>query len=119
MGLLDILKNKTNDNEDFSFVNEEKILNELVEQGKLKPLYLIPLRFKGDESEKNRIFIPDFAVELKERYDDQVEVLLFSERVDGYDCIPKFEKGGLVPSSLLLIAKKDGEIVFTQVVDIW
>lgn len=117
MGIFDKLKQKN----EISFIdvdsNEKAI--DLANKGILKPLYLIPLRFNGEESAQNRVFVPQAIVELKDRYDDIVEELLIQEKVNGYLCTPEYKGNSFIPSKISLVAKKDGIPVFTETINIW
>lgn len=103
----------------FSKVNSMEKTMELVNNGSLQPLYLMPLRFDGMDSVRNRLFVPPVIVELKERYDDMVEQLLRQNKVSSYSCIPEYKGKSLIPSRLTIIAGKDGMAVFTETIKIW
>lgn len=57
--------------------------------------------------------------ELKDRYDDMVEDLLVQGKVKGYSCTPQYKGKSFVPSDITIVAKKDGEAVFTETIHIW
>lgn len=124
MGFFDFLKGKKDSGEapgagpDFSGVDAEKAA-ELARQGVLAPLYMMPLRFGGEESARNCLFVPPVAVTLKDRCDDMVEDLLRQEKVNGYQCLPEYQGKSFVPVSITVIAKMKGEPVFTQRIRIW
>ena len=44
----------------------------LADQGTLAPLYMMPLRFGGEKTDRNRLWVPPAAVGLKRRGDDQI-----------------------------------------------
>lgn len=117
MGIFDKLKKKN----EISFIdvdsNEKAI--DLANKGVLKPLYLMPLRFSGEESAQNRVFVPQAIVELKDRYDDIVEELLIQEKVNGYLCTPEYKGNSFIPSKISLVAKKDGIPIFTETINVW
>ena len=92
---------------------------ELGRQGVLAPLYMMPLRFGGEESERNRLWVPPAAVELKDRWDGMVEQLLRQGKVNGYACTPEYKGDSFVPSRITVEAKMDGRPVFTESVSIW
>lgn len=98
--------------------SNEKVM-ELVNNGVLQPLYMMPLRFDGKESVRNRIFAPPVIVELKERYDDMIEQLHRQDKVSSYSCIPEYRGKSTIPSKLTIIAGKDGMAVFTETINIW
>lgn len=103
---------------DFSQVDREAA-RALASQGVLAPLYMMPLRFGGEESERNRLYVPPAAVTLKDRCDDMVEELLRQGKVNGYTCTPEYKGASFVPSKITVAAKMDGQPVFTQSVTIW
>ena len=92
---------------------------ELARQGNLHPLYCMPLRFNGEDSAVNTLYVPKGVVELKDRYDDVVESLLLQDRVNGYSCTPKYKGNSVVPSELTIEAKKDSVTVFKETIHIW
>lgn len=95
------------------YLTEVPILHEL------SPLYLMPIRFNGEESERNRLFVPAVVVELKDQYDDIVEDLLDQGKINGYSCTPTYKGNSFVPSELTIIARNNREDVFTQTINIW
>lgn len=104
---------------DFNNITSNEKALELVNKGVLEQLYLMPLRFNGEESETNRLFVPPFVVTLKNRYDDMVEELLRKGQVNGYACTPTYKGDSFIPSKLTIEAKKDGESIFTETINIW
>lgn len=124
MGLFDFLGGKKKEDApapgpDFSGVDSEAKAEELARQGTLAPLYMMPLRFGGEESARNRLFVPPVAAALKDRCDDMVEDLLRREKVNGYECRPEYQGKCFVPTAVTVIAKMKGEPVFTQRIRIW
>ncbi len=103
---------------DFSDVDTEKA-EKLAGEGTLAPLYMMPLRFGGEQSPRNRLYVPPVAVALKDRCDDMVEDLLRQEKVNGYECRPEYKGTSVVPTAITVIAKQKGEPVFTQHIQIW
>lgn len=104
---------------EFNDVTSNEKALELVKEGRLYPLYLMSLRFNGEESERNRIFVPQIVTELKDRYDDIVENLLKEGKINSYACTPEYKGNSFVPSKLTIEAKKDGQPVFTETINIW
>lgn len=119
MGLFDKYKKKETIKPDYTEVDSMEKAIELANKGILQPLYLMPLRFNGEESARNRLFVPPVVVELKDRYDDMVEDLLVKGHVNGYSCTPEYKGKSFIPSSLTVVARKDGQDVFTQKINIW
>lgn len=125
MGFFDFRKKKGEVQEpapgpgpDFSHVDRQKA-QELARAGTLAPMYMMPLRFGGEGSERNRLFVPPVAAALKDRCDDMVEDLLRQEKVNGYQCAPEYQGSSFVPTAVTVIAKMDGKPVFTQRIQIW
>jgi hypothetical protein len=58
--------------------------------------------------------VPPVVATLKDGYDDMVEELLEQEKVDGYECKPEYRGSSFIPCSLTVIAKKNGQEVFTE-----
>lgn len=119
MGFFDKFRKERNDTVDFSDIDSHDKTMEMAEKGILAPLYLMPLRFHGEESVRNRLFVPPFVVELKDRYDDMVEGLLVQDMVNGYECTPEYRGRSFVPSKIQITAKKDGNPVFMETINIW
>ena len=89
------------------------------DQGILAPLYMMPLRFNGEDSARNMLFVPPFVVEWKDRYDDMIEDLLLQEKVSSYSCTPEYKGNSFIPARLVIKAGKDGADVFTETINIW
>lgn len=125
MGFFDFLKGKNRAEEstapspDFSGTDSQEKAEELARQGVLAPLYLMPLRFGGEESVSNRLFAPPAAVALKDRCDDMVEDLLRQGKVNGYECVPAYRDKSFVPVKVTVIAKMNGTPVFTESIQVW
>lgn len=106
-------------NNDYSFVVSKDDIKMLVTYGKLYPLYLMPLRFNGEDSEKNKVYVPKAIIELKDRADNMIEDLIKKGQLTGYSCNLDYKGKSLIPSSLTVIGKKDKEEVFTETINIW
>lgn len=119
MGLFDKFKKKPEITLDFAAVDTMEEAERLAKAGVLAPLYLMPLRFSGEESPRNRLFVPPAAVALKDRFDDQVEQLLVAGKVNGYSCEPQYRGKSVVPCDLKVIARDHGTDVFTETIHIW
>lgn len=104
---------------DFSSVDSMEKAEELSKEKVLSPLYLMPTRFNGQTIPENIVYVPSIVVNVKDRYDDVVEELLEKDKVDAYECEPKYKGDSFVPSSLTIIAKKNGQEVFVETVSIW
>ena len=96
----------------------EKVMG-LARQGNLHPLYCMPLKFNGEKSAENTLYVPKSVVDIKDRYDDVVECLLLQDKVNWYSCTPKYKGSSVIPSELTVEAKKDGVTVFSETIHIW
>ncbi len=119
MGLISYVKRKIRNGPDFSTVNSAEKVETLVDKGELAPVYLMPLRFEGEETERNRLFVPPSVAELKDQYDDVVEQLYQQKKISSYTCVPRYRGKSFVPSKLIIMAGKDGMIVFEETINIW
>ena len=104
---------------DYSFVEKKDDIERLVSYGKLYPLYLMPLRFNGEDSERNKVYVPKVIIELKDRADNIIEDLIKKGELTGYSCNLDYKGKSLVPSKLTVIGKKKKEEVFTETINIW
>ncbi|GKX66415.1 hypothetical protein [Inconstantimicrobium mannanitabidum] len=118
MGLFNFFKKGTN-KLDFSEIDSNEKAQKLYKKNILAPLYLMPLRFNGEAIPQNTLYVPPVVVMLKDRYDDMVENLLVQEKVNGYECKPQYRGNSFIPCSLTVIAKKDGQEVFTETIEVW
>ncbi len=118
MGLFD-KKKAVNEDSIYSSVISKEQVNELLESEELKAVYLMPLIFNGQQSEKNTVYVPSFVFEIKEKSDIMIEELLMKNIINNYVCKPTYIGESLVPSKLDITAKKNGNIVFTQSINIW
>lgn len=55
----------------------------------------MPLRFNGEKSVANRLFVPPAIVKIKDGYDDIVEDLLVQGKISGYSCTPEYKGNNL------------------------
>lgn len=118
MGLFNFFK-KDKNKLDFSKIDSNEKAQELYNKNILAPLYLMPLRFNGQPVRENTLYVPPIVVTLKDRYDDMVEDLLENEKVNGYECKPEYRGNSFIPCSLTVIAKKNGQEVFTETIKVW
>jgi hypothetical protein len=118
MGLFDFFKKDTS-KIDFANIDSNEKAQELYKKKILEPLYLMPLRFNGQPVLHNTLYVPPIVVTLKDRYDNMVEELLKQEKVNGYECRPEYRGTSFIPCSLTIIAKKNGQEVFTETIKVW
>lgn len=116
MGLFD--KAKKSDSIYASLTTKEQIM-EMVDAGELKTVYLMPVVFGGQESEKNTVYVPKAAAMIKTQSDGMVEELLMENIINNYVCKPLYSGNSLVPDKFEIVGSKSGEVVFVQSVNIW
>lgn len=119
MGIFDLFRQKKKQAGDFSDINSNEKLMQLYQEGVLAPLYLMPIKFGGNDSAINKLFVPPVVVGLKNECDSIIENLLDQEKVDAYKCTPEYKNNSLVPSKITVSATKGTEEVFTQTINIW
>lgn len=67
----------------------------------------------------NRVFVPSFVCELKDRYDDMVKQLLVEGKVNGYSCTPEYKGRSFISSKIQISASYNGKEVFKEKIEIW
>ena len=103
----------------FEETNTVEKVQELIEQNILVVLHLLPIRFGGSDDYNNIVCVSDIILQLKERCDNLIEELLMDDKVNQYECIPNYKGDSFIPKELVINAKKDDKLVFTQIIDIW
>ena len=100
MGILDWLGRKWAKELDFTKVDSVLKAEALAAEGKLAPLYLVPLRFGGQDMPMNRVFVPASVVEAKEHHDEMIKGLVKDRKADGYSCTPEYRDESVIPFRL-------------------
>ena len=119
MGFLEWLGKRWAKRLDFTAVDSVLKAEALAAEGKLTPLYLVPLRFGGQEMPMNRVFVPASVVERKDLHDERVEQLVNEHRADGYSCTPEYRGSSVVPCRLDGMATEEGIPVYPWSIDVW
>ena len=119
MGFLDWLGRKWAKKLDFTKVDSVLKAEALAAEGKLAPLYLVPLRFGGQAMPMNRVFVPASVVERKEHHDETIEGLVKDHKADGYSCTPEYRDGSVIPFRLEGMATEEGIPVYSWSIDVW
>ena len=119
MGFLEWLGKRWAKRLDFTAVDSVLKAEALAAEGKLTPLYLVPLRFGGQEMPMNRVFVPASVVERKDHHDERVEQLVNEHRADGYSCTPEYRGSSVVPCRLDGMATEEGIPVYPWSIDVW
>jgi len=118
VGFFDKFKKKNPSNGlDFTNVDSREKALSLVQTGELVPVYLMALRFGGDENVGNVVYAPAITDELKNRCDDMIESLLRDGKVKSYSATPQYKGNSFIPSSILVTAT--GESNFSETINIW
>lgn len=119
MSIFNIFKEKTN-TPPFDEINSMQTAAALAEKDLLEPLYLMPLRFGGEKSAANRLFVPCGVSRIKDGFDDIVESLLIDGKVSKYNCGVEYKGKSVIPSRLKITASSSsGEPVFQQTINVW
>ena len=103
---------------DFSHVDSREKAERLVSRGELALLHLVPPEFGGTDDPRNLVYVPPFAVELKQRTDANVIAPLVREgRVCSYAATPRYDGASFVPASIEIRASDPGDL--TTSLRIW
>lgn len=91
---------------DYRHVDSLQKAEELYKRGELAKLLLLPAEFGGEDIPPNVVYVPPFAVELKNRLDQNTILRLVEQgKVRRYTATPQYEGKSVVPSSLTIAAK--------------
>ncbi len=118
MGLFEKSK-KTESDSMYAKITTKEQIEELVEAGELKPVYIMPVIFNGQASEKNTIYVPAKIAIVKEESDKMIEELLMNNVVNNYVCKPSYNGTSLVPDQLEINGIRNGNVIVSQKVNIW
>ena len=119
MGILEWLGRKRTKALDLAAIDSVPMAEALASEGKLVPLYLVPLRFGGQEMPMNRVFVPASVVERKDRHDETIEDLVKDHKADGYSCTPEYRGRSVIPFQLEGMATEEGIPVYSWSIDVW
>ena len=87
---------------DYSKIISKDILQNHINNGDLKPLYLVSPDFGGSEKEDNIVYVPDRIVELKNQLDEKLKKYIKEGKKVGFNCDLKYIGSSLVPSMLII-----------------
>lgn len=103
---------------DFAGVDSAAAALELVAEGTLAPLHLVPLAFGGLDVPPNVVYVPPFVVELKARADEEtIRPLIEAGEVSDYSAVPSYEGASFVPCAIEVHAHTPGDFRIT--IGIW
>lgn len=103
------------DPQDFSDVDSIEKARALVAEGRLVPMYLMPLEFGGPDVHFNIVFVPREIAEIKSRTDRNViRPLAESGRARDYSATPTYAGQSIVPTKVQIRA---GE--FSMALEVW
>lgn len=102
---------------DFSDIDSNEKAIELFNKGQLAKVYMMPLEFGGQDGPMNYLFVPEFVVELKARFDLMIKNLLIEGKKLGYSAKPEYKGNSFIPSQLIITVT--GDIQFKETIEIW
>ncbi len=103
---------------DFSAVDSKEKAEQLHRKGDLCKLLLLPTEFGGQDIPPNVVYVPEFAVQMKARIDNNIIFpLAQSGKISLYRAEPNYEGDSFIPSSITITASEPGS--FTAKVAIW
>ena len=112
-----VVSQKNTDEMNFSSIKTHEMALELYQKNILVLLYIVPLKFGGEDESNNILYVPQEIVNLKQRYDDVAEKLLLKGNGARYICTPEYKNKSFVPSALHIMVT--GKTRFTQTIKIW
>src|SRR5690349_1918417 len=114
-----LFKRKKSDNikPDFSDIDSNEKAIELFNKGQLAKVYLMPLEFGGQDGPMNYLFVPEFVVELKSRFDLMIDNLLTEGKKLRYSAEPEYKGKSFIPSKLNIAVT--GDVKFKESIEIW
>ena len=103
---------------DYSGIDNMRKVGQLVDEGHLVKLHLLPLEFGGTDVPDNCIYVPPFVVEIKQRADRNIIMPLVEKGVvTRYIATPKYQGGSFVPCAIDIKALDPGN--FNEIICIW
>jgi hypothetical protein len=103
---------------DYSHVTSREAAYDLVRTGELVAMLMLPEMFGGDARAENIIFVPPFAVEAKQRTDENVvRPMVAAGKVIHYEVKPIHAGKSFVPIFFTVHAYEPGH--FLQMFRIW
>jgi len=102
---------------DFSDIDSNEKAIELFNKRQLARVYLMPLDFGGQDVPMNCLFVPDFVVELKLRFDSMIKNLLIEGKKLRYSANPEYKGKSFIPSKLNITVT--GDVQFKETIEIW
>jgi len=102
---------------DFSRITTKSKAVDLYKKGELVKVHLMALEFGGEDSERNILYVPEFAQTFKHRFDKMIEELLIDGKKLSYSAEPEYKGKSVVPSKLKISVT--GESEFKETINIW
>lgn len=111
------LRRTKNNAPDFGDIDSQQKVIEHYEKGHLAKMYLFPLEFGGEYMVANIVYVPQFVVDLKKRFDSMIPDLISKGLVSNYSATPKYKGNSFIPSEIKL--KVNGKSNFEETINIW
>ncbi|MBS0340598.1 MAG: hypothetical protein JSS56_08710 [Proteobacteria bacterium] len=103
---------------DYQHVDSRGKAEALYAKGELRKLLLLPAAFGGEDIPPNVVYVPAFAVALKEQLDQGViSQLVRDGKVTHYSATPEYTGKSVVPSRIRVAATEPGH--FAGEISIW
>ena len=87
---------------DYSKITSKDILQNYINNGALKPLYLISPDFGGSERVDNIVYVPGSIVELKKQLDEKLKKYIIEGNKVEFNCDLKYIGNSFVPSKIII-----------------
>ena len=119
--IFNFFKKKANEDQqsppDFSEIDSLKKAMALYSEKILSMIYLMPLEFGGTEAQINTLFVPEFVVALKARFDAMILDLLKEGKKLSYTAYPEYKGTSFIPGRLII--KVSGDASLEEIIAIW
>jgi len=103
---------------DYSHVDSRGKAEALYAKGELRKLLLLPVAFGGEDIPPNVVYVPSFAVGLKDQLDQGVVSQLARDgKATRYTATPEYEGKSVVPTRIRVAATEPGH--FEGAISIW
>lgn len=102
---------------DYSAIDSNEKAKALFVEGQLVKLYLMPLAFGGEDLPINTLFVPAFANNSKNNFDEEVYNMLKSGFKLHYSATPQYKGNSFIPCKLVISLQGDKTI--TEEINIW
>ena len=110
-------KTESTGGSDFSAIDSNEKAIEFYKQQQLEKLYLMPLKFGGEDIHLNVVYVPEFVKTFKEKFDFMIEGFLIEGKELNYSATPEYKGKSFIPSKLII--EVSGDVNLNETINIW